>query len=573
MEYKSTQAHIEVKKADGDVLKIRAYALAFGNLDSTGDIIMPSACDKWLASEMASRVALCYQHEFDKVIGKITDKGVDDKGLWIEAEVLPTSLGKDVQILLSHGAVKEFSIGYSANEYHYGKTEDADYEIRYLDAITIFEVSPVTIAANPKATLVSTSKSHPEAQGNDTENENSHTKDTDMPEITLQEKAEKMQAELKTAVEQANEAKAAAAKLSTDIEKANESIDNLDKSVKELKSENENLRKQLKSKEQKTFGDALLETLEQNKSAIEAFVSAENKQYGTLSFKLSTANITGTSLGIQMDPTVHSDKIAALAFYNRFRKIPRTGNILEWLEGSDTDNTGYVGEFTAPSTANAYSIAGKTRQFAKLASFIEVSQETTDWFNLIYQWARTTGIQRILKKADQLIWSGDGNDTNAKTHVYGIKTQGSTAFAASGAKYKAATVADVILDAIAQVKKNGFMANTVFVPFSLEAQIRGLKNASGNYLYNQLTGMLGQVQVIPSADLGASELVVCDDSCVEIAERGQYELELERVAGKDGYNVWLRKALQVKVPAAEKKGVVYVSNVATAISAITEAAS
>ena len=573
MEYKSTQAHIEVKKADGDVLKIRAYALAFGNLDSTGDIIMPSACDKWLAGEMASRVALCYQHEFDKVIGKITDKGVDDKGLWIEAEVLPTSLGKDVQILLSHGAVKEFSIGYTADEYHFGKTEDADYEIRYLDAITIFEVSPVTIAANPKATLVSTSKSHPEAQGDDPENENSHTKDTDMPEITLQEKAEKMQAELKTAVEQANEAKAAAAKLSTDIEKANESIDNLDKSVKELKSENENLRKQLKSKEQKTFGDALLEMLEQNKSAIEAFVSAENKQYGTLSFKLSTANITGTSLGIQLDPTVHSDKIAALSFYNRFRKIPRTGNILEWLEGSDTDNTGYVGELTAPSTANAYSVSGKTRQFAKLASFIEVSQETTDWFNLIYQWARTTGIQRILKKADELIWSGDGNDTNAKTHVYGIKTQGSTAFAASGAKYKAATVADVILDAIAQVKKNGFMANTVFVPFSLEAQIRGLKNASGNYLYNQLTGMLGQVQVIPSADLGASELVVCDDSCVEIAERGQYELELERVAGKDGYNVWLRKALQVKVPAAEKKGVVYVSNVATAISAITEAAS
>ena len=159
MEYKSTQAHIEVKKAEGDVLKIRAYALAFGNLDSTGDIIMPSACDKWLAGEMASRVALCYQHEFDKVIGKITDKGVDDKGLWIEAEVLPTSLGKDVQILLSHGAVKEFSIGYVADEYHYAKTDGYEDEVRYLDAITIFEVSPVTLAANPRAQLMSVGKS------------------------------------------------------------------------------------------------------------------------------------------------------------------------------------------------------------------------------------------------------------------------------------------------------------------------------------------------------------------------------------------------------------------------------
>lgn len=392
-----------------------------------------------------------------------------------------------------------------------------------------------------------------------------------MAELTIEEKARMIEADLKNAVDQAAEAKSTAEKLAAELKTANESIDNLDQSVKELKNENESLKKAMQAKEAKTFGDALLELLEQNKSSIEAFVAAENKQYGTMSFKLSTANITGTSLGIQQDTTVHADKIAALAFYNRFRKVARAGNIIEWLEGSDTDNTGYVGELTAPSTANAYAITGKTRQFAKLASFIEVSQETTDWFNLIYQWARTTGIQRILKKADELIWSGDGNDSTNKTHVYGIKTQGSTAFAATGAKYKNATVADVILDAVAQVKKNGFMANTVFVPYALEAQIRGLKDANGNYLYNQVSGMLGQVQVIPSADLGATELVVCDDTCVEIVERGQYELELERLAGKDGYNVWLRKAMQVKVPAAEKKGVIYVSNVTTAITAITEA--
>lgn len=392
-----------------------------------------------------------------------------------------------------------------------------------------------------------------------------------MAELTIEEKAKMIQTDLKNAVDQAAEAKSTAEKLAAELKTANESIDNLDLSVKELKKENESLKKAMQSKEAKSFGDALLELLEQNKSSIEAFVAAENKQYGTMSFKLSTANITGTSLGIQQDTTVHADRIAALAFYNRFRKVTRTGNIIEWLDGSDTDNTGYVGELTAPSTANAYTITGKTRQFAKLASFIEVSQETTDWFNLIYQWARTTGIQRILKKADELIWSGDGNDSSNKTHVYGIKTQGSTAFAATGAKYKNATVADVILDAVAQVKKNGFMANTVFVPYALEAQIRGLKDANGNYLYNQVSGMLGQVQVIPSADLGATELVVCDDTCVEIVERGQYELELERLAGKDGYNVWLRKAMQVKVPAAEKKGVIYVSNVTTAITAITEA--
>ena len=80
MEYKNFNAALEVKQDSDGVLKIRAYALGFGNLDSTGDIIVPGACDKWLMSEMASRLALCYQHDFDKVIGKITDKGVDDRG-------------------------------------------------------------------------------------------------------------------------------------------------------------------------------------------------------------------------------------------------------------------------------------------------------------------------------------------------------------------------------------------------------------------------------------------------------------------------------------------------------------
>lgn len=166
MEFKAIKAEIEVKEAgqDDGVLKIRAYALAFGNLDSAGDIILPGACDKWLASEMASRLALCYQHDFHNVIGKITDKGVDERGLWIEADILPTSIGKDVQILLRSGAIKEFSIGYRADEYHYAKTDEYEYEIRYLDAITLYEVSPVTLAANPRAELQRLGKN---AQTND----------------------------------------------------------------------------------------------------------------------------------------------------------------------------------------------------------------------------------------------------------------------------------------------------------------------------------------------------------------------------------------------------------------------
>nr|DAG37128.1 MAG TPA: prohead serine protease [Caudoviricetes sp.] len=152
LQYKSHAGGIEVKsKQDDGTLSIRAYALAFGNIDSYGDIIKAGACDKWLRSEDSKRCALCYQHDIRNVIGVITEKGVDDKGLWIEADILPTQQGKDVQILMQAGAIKEFSIGYYADTYTYGKEDGQD--VRYLEEISIVEVSPVTRAANPLATL------------------------------------------------------------------------------------------------------------------------------------------------------------------------------------------------------------------------------------------------------------------------------------------------------------------------------------------------------------------------------------------------------------------------------------
>lgn len=153
---KSIAMPCEVKAAEGNegALHIKAYAAAFNNVDSWGDIIVPTACDEFLKSEDAARWRVCYQHNPDEVIGVITAKGVDEYGLWFEADILDTTTGSDVQKLLKAGAINEFSIGYYADKYHYEKREGYDYDIRILDAITVVEVSPVTRAANPKAILL-----------------------------------------------------------------------------------------------------------------------------------------------------------------------------------------------------------------------------------------------------------------------------------------------------------------------------------------------------------------------------------------------------------------------------------
>ena len=121
LEYKTSR--FEVKAAEDDALHIRAYALVFGNVDSYGDVIASKACDAYLNSEDAARTKLCYQHNMENVIGVITEKGVDATGMWFEADILPTSLGKDVIMLMKAGAINEISIGYRANEYHYEKRE------------------------------------------------------------------------------------------------------------------------------------------------------------------------------------------------------------------------------------------------------------------------------------------------------------------------------------------------------------------------------------------------------------------------------------------------------------------
>lgn len=153
LKYKTAVGKVEIKSDTEDgKLHIRAYACAFNNIDSYEDAIAPNACDKWLASDEAGRTALCYQHDMSDVIGVITDKGVDTYGLWFEADILPTSSGKDVQVLMRAGAIKEFSIGYYTVNAHYDVRDEK--EIRVLDEIRIAEISPVTRAANPKAVLV-----------------------------------------------------------------------------------------------------------------------------------------------------------------------------------------------------------------------------------------------------------------------------------------------------------------------------------------------------------------------------------------------------------------------------------
>jgi HK97 family phage prohead protease/HK97 family phage major capsid protein len=557
MQSKATLASIEVKEAGevSDVLHIKAYACAFGNVDSWGDIIVPTACDKFLASEDFKRMALCYQHDTREVIGVINDAGVDEKGMWIEADVLPTTTGKDVQTLIRAGAIKEFSIGYYADEYHFEKRDGYMNEIRILDAITIVEVSPVTRAANDKAVLI------------DAKAEPQETINPIISDIMQENKElEMIQNEAKAAKDAANALAAELKAAQETAEKQTQEINNLDESIKAQQVVIEELKASLKQKKEMTFADALKSALEENKEKIEKLFAEKNAGASVrMDVKMTTANVNAQVYGTQGDTVIGAAPHATRAFLAAFGEEVVNADKAAWLDGTFTNNADYVDELTAAQDSDA-SANEVIRQFGKIATRLLLSSELNDWMTEIYNWAQTEAVEFINDKVDAEVWNGAGNDTNAKRKIYGLKNQ-ATAFSKL-ATYTNANVGDVILDAVAQAKKNGYAANVAIVSFTTEAELKAVKDANGNYIYNQLTGMFGPVRVLPSATIGEAEILVADSRCARVLRRPSIEVEITRDADLDGWKVNVRKSAQTKVKEAHKKGLIYVADKATALAAI-----
>lgn len=147
LEFKSFEI-TEHKADEGGNLVITGYGAIFGNIDSYGDIIEKGAFALTLI-ERKDRIAFCYQHDTWNPIGKILEIYEDEKGLFLK--VMISSADKDIQTKVKEGILKEMSIGYRTLddqvEMRNGK------EVRLLKKLTLYEVSLVTIAANPLAMI------------------------------------------------------------------------------------------------------------------------------------------------------------------------------------------------------------------------------------------------------------------------------------------------------------------------------------------------------------------------------------------------------------------------------------
>ena len=126
------------------------YASVFGNEDLWGDIVVAGAFSKSIAEK---KPAMLWQHNSDEPIGIWTVIKEDDKGLYVEGQLLIDGVAKakEAYELLAAKAISGLSIGYRAVSWEWRKKDDSKDEVRLLKEIDLWEISLVTFPANTEA--------------------------------------------------------------------------------------------------------------------------------------------------------------------------------------------------------------------------------------------------------------------------------------------------------------------------------------------------------------------------------------------------------------------------------------
>ena len=388
--------------------------------------------------------------------------------------------------------------------------------------------------------------------------------------------AQAAKAEAAAAKAEAEAAKNELAGKVAELKTAQTNIDNLDKSVKEQAKSIEDLKKALDAVKSVSFKADFRRALEAAKPEIEkALNSKTDKLEVTLELKtaypIGTGNVDPNNrLSVMADPTIYAAIPAANVFILAFGLRPRTANKLGWIESTNQPVVDYVAELAQNTNLSDVSFSEKSRQFGKLAHKMQISTEFEDWFEQLYNYCVNEGVRMIEAKLDYEIYNGAGADTNSTTQrkIYGLKSQATAFSALASHAVEKANAADVIFDAVDQIGKAGFHANVAFVTWAILRTIKSIKDENGNYLYDKISGMLSGIRVFPSDNLASGEILVADTNAVEVYAGNSYELEFLRNGDYDAYDVYFRKAAQVKVPTPNKKGLIYVASVATAIAAL-----
>ncbi len=132
--------------ADGDTLRISGYANKLGVVDSYGTRFDPKSI---ILERFRKNPVLLFNHDVDKVIGKVTKVEEREDGIYVEAEISNSSAPHVAYVrdLIREGCLKAFSIRFGG-DCQMEKQEDGSMLIRNWE---LQELSVVSLPAQPES--------------------------------------------------------------------------------------------------------------------------------------------------------------------------------------------------------------------------------------------------------------------------------------------------------------------------------------------------------------------------------------------------------------------------------------
>lgn len=119
------------------------------DLDLGNDKVLPGAF-KTSLRKTGGRVPVLFNHERSKIVGVGTEALEDQRGLYVKAKLaMNTQLGRETHELMSMGALRGLSIGYSVEP----KGWVMDGTVRLLKAVALHEYSATPFPMNTEAQI------------------------------------------------------------------------------------------------------------------------------------------------------------------------------------------------------------------------------------------------------------------------------------------------------------------------------------------------------------------------------------------------------------------------------------
>jgi len=264
-------------KSNDAILSISGYA-STNDVDSYNEIVEPTAFNHTMAEYEKFPIVLFGHHWSDKPIGKTTSWNIDERGLFVDIDIMNTAEGRDIKTLIDAGVLKALSIGFQS----LGREEpEEEGDPAKITKLRLYEISVVNVPANQQAVFESAKACNLELKALTTEDNSTRrvaimaAKSADLKEV--QKQIEEMETALDT--------------VSGDVQNLNETIEKQHKLINEVKEKSENEKDGLMSKpEFKTFSEKIgqdLIDLQKSVQKVAAAKKIESAKLPYLSWKMA----------------------------------------------------------------------------------------------------------------------------------------------------------------------------------------------------------------------------------------------------------------------------------------------